>query len=338
MKQRLFALALALGLIVLVILPTGASPITVMQTIFSGAFGGFDSFARMLATLAPLALCASGLIFTFKAGLYNLGVEGQITLGAIAATAVLRWMQPGIVEGETPAALGWMAAIVAGMLAGVAWGVLIGALNIWGRISEIFAGLGLNFMAQGLAIYLIFGPWKRPGIASMSGTQPFDEKLWLPAIGITVASPIALILGGLALIVTIIVIGNTHFGLRLRAVGSNLRSSFVLGIPATQHLIGAFAICGALAGLAGALQVLAIYHNLIPSISSGLGFLALMVVMLINFNPWLVLPVAAFFSILNIGALRLPSDLKLESALSGVIQGLLVLAMLFGRGWAQQKK
>jgi simple sugar transport system permease protein len=331
------ALVIALLLIALIILPTGQSPLTVLAAMLNGALGTPEQIARALTTLAPLLLCACGLIFTFTAGLYNLGVEGQVLAGAIATTALVRALFPESGEAAVPPVLISVLGIVAGALGGMLWGMLAGLLNVYGKISEIFAGLGLNFVAQGLAIYLIFGPWKRAGVASMSGTALYDQSVWLPALGVTELSPVALLLSGLALLVTLIVVRNTHFGLRLKAVGNSLRASYILGIPATQHLLASFAICGICAGLAGATQALAVFHRLIPGISSNLGYLGLLVTMLVNFNPLFVLPVAFFFSALNIGSLKLPTDLKIESALAGVIQGVLVLAVLFGRGVARHK-
>lgn len=310
-----------------IILLTGALPLPVISSMLSGAFGTPGQFARVAATLVPLVLCTSGLLFTFTAGLYNLGIEGQITLGAIAAMIPIR-----LFENVLPAPLVILLALVAGSLGGMLWGLLAGVLKVFGRVNEIFAGLGLNFVADGLALYLIFGPWKRPGVASMSGTEQFSEALWLPTIGNTEASPIALLIALAALIATIIVMRGTYFGLQLRAVGLNLRAAYVLGIPAIRQLLSAFAICGGLAGLAGALQVLAVFHRLIPTISSNLGFLALLVAMLVGFNGWLILPVSFFFSALNIGSLQLPLSLNLESSLAGVIQGMLVLFAILGRG------
>jgi simple sugar transport system permease protein len=166
----------------------------------------------------------------------------------------------------------------------------------------------------------------------MSGTEPFPETLWLPRIGNTDASLIAIAIGLIAVIATVIVLSGTQFGLRLRAVGQNLRAAYVLGIPSIKQLLSSFAICGGFAGIAGALQVLAVFHRLIPNVSSGLGFLALLVTMLSGLNAWLILPIAFFFSALNVGSLQLPLDLNLESSLSGVIQGTLVLFAILGRG------
>lgn len=324
------AVAVSLVLVGLIILLAGGSPLQVITSMSFGAFGTPDRMGRVVATLVPLILCTSGLLFTFTAGLYNLGIEGQITAGAIAATFLMRSTQDFL-----PPWLVMLLAIVAGGLGGVLWGVFAGLLNVYGRINEIFAGLGLNFVADGLALYLIFGPWKKEGVASMSGTEPFRDDLWLPTIGETEASPITLLIAITAVAVTLVVLRGTYFGLKLRAVGQNLRASYVLGIPAIRQLMSAFAICGGLAGLAGALQVLVIFHRLIPSVSSGLGFLSLLIAMLIGLNGWLIVPVAFFFSALNVGSLQLPLALNLESSLSGVIQGMIVLFALLGRGMSE---
>lgn len=333
LTYQLGAIVLALIFTMIIILFAGASPIAVLTEILSGAFGTPGQFARVIATLAPLLICACGLLFTFTAGLYNLGIEGQIAFGGIATTFMLRLTQDNF-----PPAIALFLAIVAGGVGGMLWGLFAGVLNIYGRINEIFAGLGLNFLADGLALYLVFGPWKRPGVASMSGTEQFPESLWLPTFGNTDASPIALLLALMAIALTIVVLGRTHFGLKLRAVGQNLRASYVLGIPSVRQLLSSFAICGAFAGVAGALQVVAVFHRLIPNISSGLGFLALLVTLLAGMNAWLLLPIAFFFSALNIGSLQLPLDLNLESSLAGVIQGTLVLFVILGKGFSEWKR
>lgn len=327
------AIVLALIFVAIIIVLAGASPISVISEIASGAFGTPGQFARVISTLCPLLIASCGLLFTFTTGLYNLGIEGQIAFGGIAATLILRLGQDSL-----PPALTLFLAIVAGGMGGMLWGLLAGVLNIYGRINEIFAGLGLNFLADGIALYLVFGPWKRPGVASMSGTEQFPESLWLPTFGNTDASPISVLIALIAIALTIVVLSGTHFGLKLRAVGQNLRAAYVLGIPSIRQLLSSFAICGAFAGVAGALQVVAVFHRLIPNISSGLGYLALLVAMLAGMNAWLLLPIAFFFSALNIGSLQLPLDLNLESSLAGVIQGTLVLFVILGKGFSEWKR
>ncbi|MDX2255417.1 MAG: ABC transporter permease [Pseudanabaenaceae cyanobacterium bins.39] len=329
---RIASIATALIFIMALIWLAGGSPIQVAGGMWNGAFGSGDRAARVISTLCPLLLACCGLVFTFTSGLYNLGIEGQITAGAIATT----WLLRSVPEDFSPP-LAIALAILAGIIGGAIWGLLTGLLNIYGKVSEIFAGLGMNFTVQGLALYLVFGPWKREGVASMSGTEPFSDAFSLPTVGNTDFSPIALIIALIALVLTAIVIRATYFGLKLKAVGNNLRAAYVLGIPAIAQMFSSFVICGALAGIAGSLQVVAVFHRLIPNISSNLGFLALLVVMLINFNPFLILPIAFFFSALNVGSLELPISLSLDSSLSGIIQGALLLFAILGEGIAKRK-
>ncbi len=329
---QVVAVLLALGFTTLVLLVAKAPPLEAYKNIIIGGLGTFKKFSDVLVAWLPLLLTTSGLLVTFTAGLWNIGIEGQVTLGAIFTTWALRLLQ----ESSLPPALIIAIAILAGMLGGALWASLAGALKTFGGVNEIFGGLGLNFIATALTIWLIFGPWKRPGTGSMSGTQPFPEELWLPTFPDLRLSPWSLVLGILALVVIYFLLRGTYFGLKLKAVGRNIRAAFLLGVPTWQHMMLAFIVCGLFAGLAGGLQVTAVYHRLIPSISSGYGFAGLMVAMLVNYQALWVAPVALFFAFLNIGSIQLPIVLKLDSTLSGVLQGILVLFVLMAEGARQR--
>lgn len=326
------AIILALLFTTLILLATGSPPMAAYSNILRGAFGSFGKFSDVLIAWVPLLLVTSGLLITFSAGLWNIGIEGQIMVGAIFTTGVLRSLHE---TGLTPGAAITLA-IFAGMLGGALWAVLAGALKTFGGVNEIFGGLGLNFVATALSLWLIFGPWKRPGVASMSGTEPFPENFWLPTFTELRLSPWALFLAILSIILVTILLQGTYFGLRLKAVGKNVNAAYLLGIPTWQYMLISFFMCGAFAGVAGAMQVTAVYHRLIPSISSGYGFLGLMVAMLINYQAIWAAPVALFFAALNIGSIQLPIVLKMDSSLSGVLQGTLVLFVLFVGGLRQR--
>jgi simple sugar transport system permease protein len=259
-------------------------------------------------------------------------VEGQVVLGAIVTT----WVYRLFLESSLPPAFVILLAILGGIIGGALWAALAGALKVFGGVNEIFGGLGLNFVATALTIYLIFGPWKRPGVASMSGTVPFPDEFSLPLLNNLRISPWALALALLGILIVYFLLQGTYFGLRLKAVGRNFRAAYLLGIPTWQYSMYAFLICGALAGAAGAMQVAAVYHRLIPSISSGYGYLGLMVAMLINYQAVWAAPVALFFAALNIGSIQLPILMKLDSSLSGVLQGVLVLFVLLAEGIRQR--
>ncbi len=322
------ALLLALVFTTLVLLLARAQPFEAYANIISGSVGSINKIADTLVAWVPLALVTSGLLITFTAGLWNIGVEGQITLGAIFTTLVLRLLQPT----DIPPALSIVLSMLAGMLGGALWALLAGGLKVFGGVNEIFSGLGMNFVATAITLWLIFGPWKRPGVGSMSGTEPFLPALWLPVIPGFRLSAWALVLALVVLVITFLMLQGTHFGLKMKAVGRNARSAFLLGIPTTRYMLLSFMLCGAFAGLAGFVQVTAVYHRLIPSISSGYGFLGLLVAMLVNFSPLWAAAVAFGFAALNIGSIQLPIVLKLDSTLSGVLQGALVLSVLIMDG------
>jgi ABC-type uncharacterized transport system permease subunit len=327
------AVLLALCLATLVLLAAKAPPLSAYANIVLGAFGSWNVAANVLVSWVPLLLSSAGLLVTFTVGLWNIGIEGQITLGAIFSTWALRGLQGANVDPTLALSL----AFLAGMTGGILWAMLAGALKAFGGVNEIFGGLGLNFVATALNLWLIFGPWKRPGVASMSGTVPFAESLWLPTIAPgSRLSPASLAISLAAIASVFLMIQGTYFGLRLKAVGKNPKAALLLGIPTWQHMMASFAICGLFAGLAGGVQVTAVYHRLIPSISSGYGYLGLMVSMLVNYKAAWAAPVAFFFAALNVGSIRLPIVLKLDSSLAGVLQGSLVLFVLLGQGVRQR--
>jgi simple sugar transport system permease protein len=315
----------------LLLIASGAPPLQAYYQLLLGSLSSWTKFTHVLKVWIPLTLCACGLLFTFRIGLWNIGVEGQVMMGAVFTTWALR---AGVDRPELGAV--FIALSLAGsVLGGALWAAVAGFLKTKGGVNEIFAGLGLNFVAQGIVLWLIFGPWKQPGVASMSGTETFPTALWLSAPALLRLPPAALALAAAALVATGLILHVTWIGLYLKAVGRNPGAAFLYGLKPARLMVLAMLFAGGFAGLAGNLQVTAVYHRLIPAISSNYGYLALLVVMLANYNIWLVAPVALFFACLNVGSIQLPMMLQLDSSLGGVIQGALVLATLGMQGWRQ---
>ena len=309
----------------LLLLASGASPIESFRLIWEGSVGSGAKLADTLMAWVPLVLAASGLVVTFAAGLWNIGVEGQVIMGAIAASWIAR-------ELHTASATIITVALVAGIIGGMLWGLLAGVLRVYGRVNEIFGGLGLDFVATGFVVYLVIGPWKRAGIASTSGTDPFPRESWLPTVGDKLA-PIALVLAVLAVVAVYFLMRGTFFGLRLKAVGANAASAHIIGLPTRRYLLAAMAIGGALAGLGGAVQAIGFQHKLVPAISGGYGFLGILVVLLAGFRASLIAPIAFFFMMISVGSTQLSLRLGLNSSLGGVVQGTLVLLTVLVGGW-----
>ena len=316
--------------VALLLVALGANPWEALKLIFEGSFGSMDKLSATLLVWVPLAIAAASLVVTYAAGLWNIGVEGQIIVGAIFATWAARTI-PGP---------GWvviLVGIVAGIVGGALWGLLAGVLKTHGGVNEIFGGLGLYFVALGMTTYLVIGPWSREGVASTSGTDLFDRDVWFPRIGSLDVSWLSLLLAVASVVGVYLLMRGSIFGLKLKAIGNSMSSSARLGVPSNRYMLGAFLVAGGLAGLAGTTQAMAFHHKLVPSISGGFGFLGILVVLLAGFRAGPVAPLALFFAALSVGASQLELRLDLDSSVGGVIQGILVLFVLLATGWQRRR-
>jgi ABC-type uncharacterized transport system permease subunit len=300
------------------------SPQVAFESLFIGVFEDQAKAFSVLAFWIPLLLSSLGLLVTFRAGLWNIGIEGQIILGAIGAS----WIALKL---DAPGPILIAVELVVAIIFGAAWAALAAVLKTRGRVHEIFGGLALNNIAIILTNYLISGPWQPPEGGSFRGTEPFQESALLPLIGETRFSPLSLVLAILAFVLIFIMLRGTFWGLKLKALGKNPFSAFLLGVSSERETILAMLLCGALAGLGGAIRTLSWFDSLRQSISGGIGFLALLVVMLASYKIFLVPLIAFFFSIVLNGSISLQLRTQLHSSLGGILTGVMVLfVLLFG--------
>jgi ABC-type uncharacterized transport system permease subunit len=313
----------------LLLLLVGGDPATTFSALLDGAVG---TSARLFSTLAfwvPLLLCSAGLIVTFTAGLWNIGVEGQMIMGALGAS----WVALKIAA-PNPGIPGWLILlmeILAAMAAGALWAVLAGILKTRGGVHEIFGGVALNNLAIIATNYLISGPWQPPEGGTFRGTEPFPSRALFPLLGDTQFSPLSLVLALAVLLLVALSLRGTTWGLRLKALGKNPRSAFLLGVASERETLTAMLVCGAAAGLAGSVRVLSWFDSLRQSISGGIGFLAILIVLLAGMRPLWTLLIALLFSALLTGGTIVQLRTQLKASISGIIQGTLVLfVLLFG--------
>jgi ABC-type uncharacterized transport system permease subunit len=331
----LVPIILALVLTSLLLIQFGTSPKDALAAMIEGSLGDSSKVLQVLAFLVPLTLAASGLLVTFTAGLWNIGVEGQIIIGAIMAS----WVALKI---DLPTPLQITLEILAAMAGGALWAGLVAVLKTRGGVNEIFGGLALNNLAIILTNYLISGPWQPPEGGTFRGTQPFADNALLPLLGESRFSPLSLVLAIIAFGLVVVALRGTFWGLKLKALGKNPKSAFLLGVSSEREVILALMFCGALAGLGGAVRVLSWFDSLRQSISGGIGFLALLVVMLASFQAYWVPPIAAFFSVVLMGSTTLHMRTGLHPSLGGILTGVMVLFVLlfgdYGKLFTRRKK
>lgn len=317
-------IAAALVLTSVLLMLFDASPIESFRAMWDGAFGDTNKMLSVLAFWVPLLLCSIGLLVTFTAGLWNIGVEGQIILGAIGAS----WVALNF---KAPAPILITAEVLVAMAAGASWAALSAVLKTRGHVNEIFSGLALNNLAIILTNYLISGPWQPPEGGTFRGTAPFQSAALMPRFLESRFSPLSLILAVVAFVLVAVMLNNTTWGLKLKALGKNPYSSFLLGVSSERETILAMMFCGALAGLGGAVRTLSWFDSLRQSISGGIGFLALLIVMLAAYRILWVPLIALFFSAVLNGSITLQLRTQLHSSLGGILTGMMVLfVLLFG--------
>ncbi len=320
---------LALAATAVLVLTAGGSPMQVISAMAEGSFGSSDRTLSTLAFWVPLLLCSTGLLVTFTSGLWNIGVEGQIVMGAIGATWVsLTFAHPH------PEISPWIilpAEMLAAMVMGAFWASLNAVLKTRGGIHEIFGGVALNNLAVIFLNYLISGPWEPPRGGTFTATVPFTPNALLPLFGTSRFSPLSLALALIALAAVAFTLRRTLWGLRLKALGKNLRAAFLLGISSEREAIIGMMLCGALAGLAGMVRTVSWFDSLRQGISGGIGFLSVLIVLLAGTRPIWTFIIALLFSGLLSGGTIVQLRTQLHSDLSGILQGLLVLfVLLFG--------
>ena len=333
----IYALPVILSLVIsaILVMLVGRDPLEVSKLILEGAFRNQRSFAGVLNFFIPLTLVSMGLVVTFRAGLWNIGVEGQMTMGAVFASIIPMYFiqHTNLNPEDFPALLLVLASVMLAMLGGIFWSVVVGFLKIRLGINEIFGGVALNALADVFSIYLISGPWEPDIGGSAQGTDRFLAPTTFSEISAEFpTSALALGIVVVATLAVIIALRGTRWGLNLKATGKNARSALLLGVATERVSMSAFMVCGGLAGIAGAYRVLFTFDALRPLVSGGVGFLGLLVALLVATQP-LIVPIVTFvFAAILSGSTRLRISMQLDASLASVLQDSIVLMMLIFNG------
>jgi simple sugar transport system permease protein len=246
---------------------------------------------------------------------WNIGAEGQLLAGALAATAVATRLLP-----EASAAALLPAVVLAGGVGGALFGAIAGGLRVARGTSEVISTM-LNFVALQLVALAVHGP-----LQAAAGAYPTSDPLpaaaMLPAVGRLHLGLAAAVV--LALAVHLLMF-HTALGFRLRAVGHSPRAARFAGIPPGRHALLALALAGALAGLAGAFEVAGVTGQLYEGLSPGYGYTAIAVALLVRLHPLAVIPAALFFGALEAGAGAMQREAGVPAVVTQIVQGLVIL-------------
>jgi simple sugar transport system permease protein len=312
-------LTVACGMLLFALL--GKSPWQAVSMFFVEPLSTRRGVAEVLLKATPLALCAVGLALAFRANVWNIGAEGQLIAGSIAAAAVAL---AGAGSG------GWIvvAAMVAAAAGGMAWASITAWLRDRFNANEILVSLMLVYVAQLLLSYVVHGPLKDPAGFGFPQSPMFDRDARLPLLLDGTRLHVGFLLALAAAAAAWLVLARSVIGFQLRVAGLAPRAARYAGFSSRRVLWTTLAISGALAGIAGGAEVAGPMGQLTPSVSPGYGFAAIIVAFVGRLHPIGIVGASLVMALFYIGGELAQSRLGLPSALTGVYQGLLLFFLL----------
>lgn len=294
-----------------------------LRALLAGAFGSWYAFGSgTLVRATPLILTGLAVAIAFRAGVFNIGAEGQFIVGAAAATAAALAMH------SLPAFILVPSMLVLGFGAGALWAWIAAILRARFHVLEVISTIMLNFVALHLVSYLVRGPLQEP-THIYPQTVTFVDAARLPRFGSTTRLHLGFLVAVVACVAAWFVVRYTAAGFRLRAVGANPDAARSAGmIDAARTTMRAFLISGALAGLAGAIEVSGVTYALYENISPGYGFTAIAVALLAQLNPLAVVGTGILFGALEAGATAMQRDAGVPSVVVSIVEALIILVLL----------
>ncbi len=317
------SLGVALILGGVLMLALGVDPVTAYSEIARGALGSGYGFSETIVKAIPLTLTGLACLLAFKMLIWNIGAEGQLVMGALAATAVVRYMP--LDNSFVMFCLTFTASAVAGGL----WGAIPGFLNGRWNVNEIIATLMLNYVALNFMDFLLYGAWKDPMSMGFPMTAPFPDAARLWIFGNTRVH------GGLAIALVVavlawIVLLKTQWGFEIRVIGENRRAARYAGMGLMKNILLVMFVSGAIAGLAGMGEVAGLQGRLSRGFAVGYGFTGIIVAWLSRLNPLAVPFVAFLMGILLVGGDTLQVMMRLPLSSVQVLQGMILFCVLGG--------
>ncbi len=299
------------------------SPGVGYQTFFQGSLGSWYAFSETLKRTIPLLLVGEGLSLAFRAQVLNIGAEGQILLGAVAATWVALFS-------GLPSFLLLPTMFILGFLAGAGWALVPAIFKTRFAVNEVLSTLMLNYVASNLVLYLIAGPWKGKGVRGFTYTDTFPEAAWLKTMGITRVPYFTLLVGIAIAIGGYFFLKKSALGFELRIVGSSPETARFLGINEEKIVLFTMFISGGLSGFAGVGEVAGIHHLLRhpDHISLGYGFTAIIVAWLARANPLATILTSFLFGALLSGGDALRVSLGIPFQVVSVFNGLILFFLI----------
>jgi ABC-type uncharacterized transport system permease subunit len=302
----------------------GKDPVAGLAVFFLEPVKDLHGWSEVGVKVAPLLLIAVGLAICFRANVFNIGAEGQLVVGAITGGAAALFFDDGDNGGATLIAT----VLVAGMLGGMAWASITAFLRDRFNTNEILVSLMLVYVAQHLLSYLVHGALRDPDGFNFPQSRLLSDGFLLPAILENTRLHLGILFAMTAAALGWIYLSRSFSGFKLQVGGMAPLAARYAGFSSRKSLWISMLVCGALAGLAGVVEVLGPIGQLTPSVSPGYGFAAIIVAFVGRLHPIGVVFSSFIMALFYIGGELSQSRLGMPAAITGVFQGILLFSLL----------
>ncbi|MFI3313716.1 MAG: ABC transporter permease [Eubacteriales bacterium] len=312
--------AILLSLVVagVIMLAVGYDPLNAYAVLFDSAFGSVTSLANTLSKTVPLLFAGLSVAFAYKCGLFNIGGEGQLYMGAFVSTVV------ALALGDLPSCIMIPTIIIVSFIGGGAVGALNGYMKAKLGLNEVIVAIMLNYIVTFFVSYFLNGPMAAVGSMTPQSEVVPDSALFATIVPKTQLTT-ALYLGLAVAVILFFFFKYTRAGYNIRAVGQNPTAAQAAGVSITMATVSAMGVSGGIAGLVGMTEVFGKYGRLIDGFSPGFGFTGIAVAVLASCNPFAILLTSILFGALEAGSMKMSYSAGVSTNMVMVIQGLVIL-------------
>ena len=319
----LIAIALTLATMAILFAALGKNPITALSVYFVEPLTDSYSLVELAVKATPLVMIAVGLSLCYLANVWNIGAEGQFLIGAVCGS----WLAV-LTQGADAGAWVLPVMLMLGAIGGALYALLPAIAKVRFGASEILTSLMLVYVADLLLDYLVRGPWRDPNGFNFPTTAEFDPVATVPILIEGTRLHLGALIALVVVAVAAVLLGRTIKGFEIKVVGAAPRAARFAGFSADKLVILTFLISGALAGLAGIIEVAGPVGHLQPNFSPGYGFTAIIVAFLGRLNPIGILIAGLFLALTFIGGEQAQISIKVPLDLTKVFQGILLFYVL----------
>lgn len=300
----------------------GQDPLEGLYTFFILPVADLYGLSELGVKAAPILLCAAGLAVCYRANVWNIGAEGQLLMGALIGG----WAALQFLESDN----GWAMPIVllSGALAGMAWGAIPAILKNHFNTNEILTTIMLNYVALNVLLFGVHGPLKDPEGFNFPESALFSEATTLPVLVEGYRLHLGALMALLAVVAVWVVLSRTFIGFQIRVLGMDSSAAHYAGFREKRLVLLVLLFCGAMAGLAGVSEVTGPIGQLVPTVSPGYGYSAIIVAFLGRLHPVGILLASLLMALVYMGSEMGQIQMGLPLALGGLFQGVLLFFLL----------